>query len=154
MYNWNLTDVHKGHKRTDFFGPVSCMDEMPCLFRYSSILSSSMESTGTLRHNFWNSVEHSTQIHNTQQPNDGRLPPISFYYSYFFSCWTLTFNTRSFFSRLLSLTFIYFEVTVFVVVEENLFLVRSGHEYDLISKGLCTKTTKKCVGYVLCDILS
>lgn len=42
--------------RTGFLGPVSCMEEMPCLFRYSSIFSSSIESTGTLRHNFWNST--------------------------------------------------------------------------------------------------
>lgn len=40
---------------TTFFGPVSCMEEMPCFFRYSSILSSSIESTGTLLHSFWNS---------------------------------------------------------------------------------------------------
>lgn len=41
---------------TTFFGPVSCIEEMPCFLRYSSIFSSSMESTGTLLHSFWNSV--------------------------------------------------------------------------------------------------
>lgn len=41
---------------TVFFDPVSCMEEMPCFFRYSSIFSSSMASTGTLRQSFWNST--------------------------------------------------------------------------------------------------
>lgn len=34
----------------------------------------------------------------------------------------------SWISGLQSLTFIYFEVTVLVIVEQNLFLVRPGHE--------------------------
>lgn len=41
---------------TTFFGPDSCMEEIPCRFRYSSIFSSSIESTVTLLQSFWNSA--------------------------------------------------------------------------------------------------
>lgn len=38
------------------------MEEIPCRFRYSSIFSSSMESTVTLLHSFWNSVPKRHQL--------------------------------------------------------------------------------------------
>lgn len=36
------------------------MEEIPCRFRYSSIFSSSIESTGMLLHSFWNSARPNT----------------------------------------------------------------------------------------------
>lgn len=75
-YKRNTRDVRVWSKRTVFFGPVSCMDEMPCLFRYSSILSSSMESTGTLRHSFWNSGRHTERTVVVMLPIRWEISPV------------------------------------------------------------------------------
>lgn len=49
------------------------MEEIPCRFRYSSIFSSSMESTGMLLHSFWNS-ETTNPGFISQWANPGQRP--------------------------------------------------------------------------------
>lgn len=51
---------------TIFLGPASRMEEIPCRFRYSSTLSSSIESMGMLLHSFRNSeTRNKPSFHNS-----------------------------------------------------------------------------------------
>lgn len=67
---------------TTFLGVAFCIEEIPCLLRYCSIFSSSMESTGTLRHSLWNAVFQikSNDNHQTQYIRKNDLNELLFRY--------------------------------------------------------------------------
>lgn len=67
---------------TTFLGAAFCIEEIPCLLRYCSIFSSSMESTGTLRHSLWNAVFQikSNDNHQTQYIRKNNLHELLFRY--------------------------------------------------------------------------
>lgn len=132
---------------TTFFGPVSCIEEMPCLFRYSSIFSSSMESTGMLLHSFWNSANQ-RQFFLSRGTLIKQLDQILIYTfclldKFRAGVWICMFVKETGGERegVIShdeamLTFIYHKLAVFVIVEQDLLLIWSCHEDDLIPQSL------------------
>lgn len=87
-----------------------------------------MESTGTLRHSLWNAVfEKKKKSQNQLIGKKHNSPKLTCIQVEEKKC-----------PRKAKGTFIHTEVKVFIIVEQDLFLVRPGHSDDLIPQSLWT----------------